>query len=77
MSCKEFGGKIKHEPRFQNSKGAYLEDFKDHFGKSTLLAQIKYLDMVTNPQRFKYLQKTKTNEASQTTANEDLERLFK
>jgi integrase len=32
---------------FQNAKKAYLENFKDYFGKDTLLANIRYVELET------------------------------
>jgi integrase len=32
---------------FQNSKKTYLENFKEHFGKDTLLANIRYVELET------------------------------
>jgi integrase len=32
---------------FQNAKKAYLENFKEYFGKDTLLANIRYVDLET------------------------------
>ena len=42
---KKYEDNFKHQPSFQNAKSAYLENFKEYYGKTTLLAQIKYVDV--------------------------------
>jgi integrase len=43
----KYKANFEHQPSYQNAKGAYVENFKDYFGKTTLLANIGYVDLET------------------------------
>jgi integrase len=38
---------FKHQPSFYNGKKRYLENFREHFGEDTRLANIRYVDLET------------------------------